>query len=179
MFKLEKGQNTTKTAEVTAVKLNGEMSIYAKLIVNFITQQVAVAMAKKTKQYEKKIRKLEKDIGDRVLGDSTTKNGTRGGGRASKKKKISKTQTTTKSGPPQKSVSQSAQGQKSIVRSQSRGRSQQAGSANSGTPKKRTKKKQRPPKAHRSQHCRPQNPTAPNRAVSPRKGGGKLRLSSR
>ena len=91
MFKLEKGQNTTKTAEVTAVKLNGEMSIYAKLIVNFITQQVAVAMAKKTKQYEKKIRKLEKGRRDRVLGDSTTKNGTRGGGRASKKKKISKT----------------------------------------------------------------------------------------
>ena len=77
----------------------------AKLIGKFITQQVAVAMAKKTKQYEKKIKKLEKGRRDRVSGESTTENGMRGGGCASKKKKTSQTQTNTKSKPPQKSAS--------------------------------------------------------------------------
>ena len=59
----------------------------ADLIGKFITQQVAVVMAEKKKQYEEKIKKLEKGGRDRVLGESTTKNGTRGGGRALKKKK--------------------------------------------------------------------------------------------
>ena len=54
MSKLEKGQNVTESAEETAVELYGEISMDAKLIGNFITQQVAAAMAKKTKQYEKK-----------------------------------------------------------------------------------------------------------------------------
>ena len=56
MSKLEKGQNINKTAEETAVELDREMSMDAKLIGKFITQQVAVAMAEKTKQYEKKIK---------------------------------------------------------------------------------------------------------------------------
>ena len=55
MSKLEKGQNTTKTAEETAVDLDGERSIDTELIRKFITQQVAVVMAEKTKKYEKKI----------------------------------------------------------------------------------------------------------------------------
>ena len=92
------------------MKLYREMSMDADLIVKFITQQVAVAMAEKTKQYEKKIKKLEKGGRDRVPGESTEKNGTRGSGHASKKKKISQTQTNTKSRPPQKYASQSAQG---------------------------------------------------------------------
>ena len=108
MSKLEKGQNITKTAEETALEIDGEMSMDADLIENFITQQVAVVIAEKTKQYEKKIKKLEKRRRDRVTGVLTTKNGMRGGGRASKKKKISQTQTNTKSRPPQKSASQSA-----------------------------------------------------------------------
>ena len=49
MSKLEKGQNVTKTAEETAVELDGEMSMDAELNGKFITQQVAVAMADKTK----------------------------------------------------------------------------------------------------------------------------------
>ena len=53
MSKLEKGQDTTKTAEETAVELDGDMSMDAELIGKFATQQVAVAMAEKTKQYEK------------------------------------------------------------------------------------------------------------------------------
>ena len=63
MSELEKGQNITKTAEETAVELDGEMSMDAEIIGKFITQQVAVAMANKTKQYEKKIktRKGERD----------------------------------------------------------------------------------------------------------------------
>ena len=73
MSKLEKGQKITKTVEETAVELDGEMSMDAKLIFNFITQQVAFAMAVKTKQYEKKIKKLGKGGRDRVSGDSTTK----------------------------------------------------------------------------------------------------------
>ena len=113
----------------------------AKLIGKFVTQQVAVVMAEKTKEYENKINKLDKGGRYRVSGESTAKNGMRGGGRASKKKKLSKTQTTTKSGPPHKSAPRSAQGQKSILRSPSRGRSQQAGAADSGTPEKTTKKK--------------------------------------
>ena len=60
MSKLEKGQNITKTAEETALEIDGEMSMDADLIENFITQQVAVVIAEKTKQYEKKIKKLEK-----------------------------------------------------------------------------------------------------------------------
>ena len=55
MSKLEKGQNTTKTLEETTVDLDREMSIDTELIGKFITQQVAVVMAEKTKKYEKKI----------------------------------------------------------------------------------------------------------------------------
>ena len=56
MSKLEKGKTITKTAEETAVELDGKMSMDAKLIGKFITQQVAVAMAEKSKEYEKKIK---------------------------------------------------------------------------------------------------------------------------
>ena len=56
MSKLEKGQNITKTVEETAVELDGEMSMDAEFIGKFITQQVAVAMAEKKKQYEEKIK---------------------------------------------------------------------------------------------------------------------------
>ena len=56
-------------------------------------------------------------------------------------KQKSKTQTTTKSGPSQKSASRSAQGRKSILRSPSQGISQQAGAADSGTPEKNNKEK--------------------------------------
>ena len=45
----------------------------ADLIGKFITKQLAVAMAKKTKQYEKNIKKLEKCGRDRVLVNPTTK----------------------------------------------------------------------------------------------------------
>ena len=71
--KLEKGKNATKSAEETAVELDGEMSMDSKLIGKLITQQVAAAMAKKTKQYEKKIKTLEKGGKDRVLGESKKK----------------------------------------------------------------------------------------------------------
>ena len=53
MSKLEKGQNVTNSAEEPAIELDGEMSMDANLIVKFITQQVAYAMAEKTKLYEK------------------------------------------------------------------------------------------------------------------------------
>ena len=105
MSKLEKGQTITKTAEDTAVELDREMSMDAKLIGKFITQQVEVVMANKSKEYENKIQKLEKGGRNRVLGESSPKNGTRGSGCAYKKNKSSKTQTTTKSGPPKKSAS--------------------------------------------------------------------------
>ena len=51
MSKLEKGQNITKTVEETAVELDREMPMNAKLISKFINQQVATAIAKNTKQY--------------------------------------------------------------------------------------------------------------------------------
>ena len=70
MLKLEKGQNVTKYAEETSMELEGEISIDTKLIVKFITQQVAAAMAEKTKQYEKKVKNLEKGGKDRVSGES-------------------------------------------------------------------------------------------------------------
>ena len=60
MSMLEKGQTVTKTAEETAVALNKYMSMDDKLIGNYITQQVAVAMAEKSKEYEKKIKNLIK-----------------------------------------------------------------------------------------------------------------------
>ena len=47
MSKLEKGKNVNKSTEETAVELDGEMSMDAELIRNFITQQVAVSMDKK------------------------------------------------------------------------------------------------------------------------------------
>ena len=105
MSKLEKGQNIIKTPEEINVELDREISMDAEIIGNFITQQVAVVKAKKKKQYETNIKKLEKCGRDRVSGESTTKNGTRGGGRASKQKKLSQTQTNNKSRPPQKSES--------------------------------------------------------------------------
>ena len=103
--KLEKGQNITKIAEETAAELAREMSMDADPIGKFITQQVAVMMAEKTKKYEKKIKKHGKGGRDRVSEQSTKKNDTRGGGCASKKKKTSQTQTNTKSRPLQKSAS--------------------------------------------------------------------------
>ena len=60
MSKLEKGQTITKTAEETAVALDGAMSMDVELIGKFITQQVAVAMAEKSREYEKKIKNLRK-----------------------------------------------------------------------------------------------------------------------
>ena len=141
MPKFEKGKTVTKTAEETAVELDREMSMDAELIGNFITQKVAVAMAEKSRKYEKKIKKLEKGGKDKVSGESTKKNGRRGGGHASKKNKPPKTQTTTKSGPPSKSAYRSAPLRKSILRSPSRGKSQQAGAADSGTPEKWKRKK--------------------------------------
>ena len=42
------------------MKLNREISMEAKLIGKFITQQVAAMMAKKTKQYEKNTKKWRK-----------------------------------------------------------------------------------------------------------------------
>ena len=56
MSKIEKGQTITKTAEETSVGLDRKMSMNAKLIGKFITQKVAVAMAKKSKEYENKIK---------------------------------------------------------------------------------------------------------------------------
>ena len=67
------------------MELDGEMSMDAELIGKFIAQQVAVTMDEKTKQYEKKIKQLEKVGRERVSGESSSKNGTRGGGRSSKK----------------------------------------------------------------------------------------------
>ena len=55
--KIEKFQNVTKSAEETAVELDGEMSMDTELIGRFTTQQFSVAMAGKTKQYEKKVKK--------------------------------------------------------------------------------------------------------------------------
>ena len=54
MTKLEKGQTVTKYAEETAMELDGKILMDAKLIGKYITHRVAAAMAKKTKQYEKK-----------------------------------------------------------------------------------------------------------------------------
>ena len=76
-----------------------------------------------------------------MSGESSRKNGTRGGERASKKNKSFKTLTTTKSAPPHKSASRLAPSQKSTLRSPSQGRFRQAGAADSGTPKKREKEK--------------------------------------
>ena len=47
--KLEKGQNVTNSEEETAMELDREMSMDAEIIGKFITQQVAAAMAGKTK----------------------------------------------------------------------------------------------------------------------------------
>ena len=70
MSKLEKSQNVKKSAEETSVELDGKMSMDDQLIGKFITQQVAAAMDEKTKQYENKIRTLEKGGKDRVSGES-------------------------------------------------------------------------------------------------------------
>ena len=124
MSKLEKRQTVTKTAEETAVALDGEMSMDAELIGKFITQKVAVAMAEKSREYENKIKKLEKGGKYKGSGESTSKNGSRSGGRASRKKKTSKTHQNPKSGPPPKSASRSAPLRQSIPQSPSRGKSQ-------------------------------------------------------
>ena len=57
MSKLEIGQTVTNTTEEISVALDGEMIMDAELIGKFITQQVAVAMAEKSREYEKKIKK--------------------------------------------------------------------------------------------------------------------------
>ena len=59
-----------KSAKDTAVELDSEISLDAKLIGKLITQQVAAAMARKTKHYKSKIKKLEKGGKDGLLGES-------------------------------------------------------------------------------------------------------------
>ena len=54
MSKLEKGQTITKTLEEAAVEIDREMSMNAKLIGKFITQQLRIAMAEKSREYEEK-----------------------------------------------------------------------------------------------------------------------------
>ena len=61
-----------KSVEETAVKLYSEMSMDAKLIGKFITQQVAAAMDRE-KNSMKKIKKLEKGGKDGVSGESVKK----------------------------------------------------------------------------------------------------------
>ena len=56
MSELEKGQNFTKYAEETAVDLDCEMLMDAKLIGNFITQKVAAEMAKKKNSMKIKLK---------------------------------------------------------------------------------------------------------------------------
>ena len=117
MSKLKKGQTVTKSAKKTAMELGGKILMDTTLIGRYVTQKVAAAMAKKTRQYEKK-KNLERGGKDGVSGESA-KNTMRGGGRAFKKKAT--TQTNKKSKTPKKSASQSAQGQKSILWSPLRG----------------------------------------------------------
>ena len=73
MSNLKKVQTYTKNAEEKSVELNREISMNAKLISKFITQKVAVAMSKKSKEYEKKIKRLEKGGKDRVSGEASQK----------------------------------------------------------------------------------------------------------
>ena len=173
MSKLEKGQTVTMTAGETAVELDREMSMDAELTGKFITQKVTVAMDEKSREYEKKIKHLEKSGKEIVKGESTRKNGTRGGGRASKKNKPSKTQLTPKSGPHPKSASRSAPRRQSILQSPFARK----------IPKRRRCRQRyariRAPRAHQGRHCRPQKPTTPNSAVGPKKGEGKLWLPSK
>ena len=75
------------------------------------------------------------------MSGESAKSGTRGGGRASKKNKKSTTQTNKNSRTPKKYVSQSAQVQKNILLSPSRGRTQKSCHADSGTPGNRQGKK--------------------------------------
>ena len=134
-------------------------------------------MAEKTKQYKKAKQKLEKYGRERVLVESSSKNGTRGGGCASKKKITSTTQTNTKSRPPQKSVSSLGLYGTEILQSSLRRQSQKAGNEDSVTPGNGKYKNLLTPKAHRRQPCRPQKLTVPNRAVGQRKGEGKLLIA--
>ena len=133
MSKLKKGQNVTKTAEETALELDREMSMDAELTGKFITQQVAAVMADKTKQYEKKIKNWRK-VEEIECWESYHQKTVRGVVDAPPRKQKVLTQMTTKSRKQHKSASQSAQGRKSILRIPSRGISQKAVDANSGTP---------------------------------------------
>ena len=114
------------------MELDGKMSVDAKLFSKFITQQVADAKAKKRKQYENKIKNLEKGGKEGVSGEE--KNGTRGGVRDSKKNKKPTTQTTTKFNKPKQYASSSEQGRNSILRNPSRERNHGSGDTDSGTP---------------------------------------------
>ena len=60
MSEFEKGQNVNNSVEETAVELDGEISVYADFLDKFIPQQVSSALAKKPKQYEKKIKTGER-----------------------------------------------------------------------------------------------------------------------
>ena len=78
MSKLEKGQTITKTTEETAVELERDMSMDAKLIGKFITQQVAVAMVEKSREYENKNKNLIKAEKIESQESRHKKDGTRG-----------------------------------------------------------------------------------------------------
>ena len=104
MSKLKKCQNVNKSAEETAVKLDGKMPMDAKLIGKFITQQVAVAMDEKKNSMKRKLKNWRK-VGRMDYWECREKKGTRGGGSAYKKNKTSATKITTKSKTTKKSMS--------------------------------------------------------------------------
>ena len=68
------------------------------------------------------------------MSGESKKNGTRGGGRASKKNQKTTTQMTMMSRTPKKYASQLAQFRKNILRIPLRGRAQKAGDTKSSTP---------------------------------------------
>ena len=151
----------------------------AELIGKFITQQVAVAMAEKSREYEKKIKKLEKGGKDKGSGESTSKNGTRGGGRASRKTRHPRLIRTPSlvllrnlllSWPHANRASSEA------LRKENPNKQAQPTAVRQKEGKEHT---QRAPSAHQGRHSEPRKPMAPNRAVGQRKGEGKLRFPSR
>ena len=153
------------------------MSMDTELIGKFITQQVSAAMSEKTKQYEKKIKELEKGGKDGVSGEmAKTERGVMDVlPRNRKNPRLRRLQS-------QKHTNNMCLDWHKAERESFRtllGEKNNNQTIPTAVHQKRDEGgKQRARKAHQGQQIRPRKPTTPNHAVVQRKFEGKLWLPS-
>ena len=155
------------------------MSMDSEIIGKFVTQQVAVAMAEKSREYENKIKNLRK-VEKTMRRESQHAKTIQGAVDAPQEEK---SHPRLNRPPSLVLLRNLLLGRPHADRAYSKALREENPNKQALPTEVRQKKgkeqKQRAPRAHRGRHCGPQKPTAPNRAVGQRKGEGKLQLPSK